>query len=169
MHFGEIKQPEILIYPQWRTLDFKRGQRKNALASKDKLCRPETMPAGNQYARHDLSVWNKQQKSHLVSQNVFLQNIIYPGTSSILAWGESRVLPTDPLFYTMNSIAEKHVFQRWLSLACVSRVFAKLKRAGMEWKHGALGESQRKKTNKTHADARKVITDWIYFKLLFRV
>ena len=78
MHFGEIKQPEILIYPQWRTLDFKRGQRKNALASKGKLCRPETMPTGNQYARHELSVWNKQQKSHLVSQNVFLQNIIYP-------------------------------------------------------------------------------------------
>ena len=75
MHFREIKQPEILIYPQWRTLDFKRGQRKNALASKGKLCRPETMTAGNQYARHDLSVWNKQQKSHLVSQNVFLQNI----------------------------------------------------------------------------------------------
>ena len=146
------------------------------------------MTAGNQYARHDLSVWNKQQKSHLVSQNVFLQNIIYTwekekiiGTSSILAWGESRVLPTDPLFYTMNSIAEKHVFQRWLSLACVSRVFAKPKRAGMEWKHGPLGESQRKKTNKTYAGARKVITlftlgawlchtyDWIYFKLLFRV
>ena len=41
---------------------------------------------------HDLSVWNKRQKSHLLSQNIFLQSIIYPsekkfiGTSSILAW-----------------------------------------------------------------------------------
>ena len=68
------------------------------------------------------------------------------------------MLPTDPFFYTMNSIAEKHVFQRWLSLTCVSRVFAKPKRAGMEWKHGALRESQQKKANKTHADERKVIT-----------
>ena len=63
------------------------------------------MTAENQYACHDLSVWNKRQKSHLISQNVFLQSIIYPsqkkkkiiGTSSILAWGKSRVLPTDPL------------------------------------------------------------------------
>ena len=46
----------------------------------------------------------------------------------------------------------------WPSLACVSGVFAKPKRAGMEWKHGALGEPQQKKTNKTHADARKMIT-----------
>ena len=36
--------------------------------------------------------WNKRQKSHLLSQNIFLQSIIYPsekkfiGTSSILAW-----------------------------------------------------------------------------------
>ena len=44
-------------------------------------------------ACHDLSVWNKRHKSHLLSQNVFLQSIISPqrkkkfiGTSSILAW-----------------------------------------------------------------------------------
>ena len=42
------------------------------------------------------TVWNKWQKSHLLSQNVFLQSIIYPseekkflGTSSILAWVEA--------------------------------------------------------------------------------
>ena len=54
--------------------------------------------------------WNKQQKSHLISQNVFLQRLIYPseerkkiiGTSSILAWRKSRVIRTDPPFYTMN-------------------------------------------------------------------
>ena len=39
------------------------------------------------------TVWNKRQKSHLLSQNVFLQGTIYPsekkkiiGTSNILAW-----------------------------------------------------------------------------------
>ena len=38
-------------------------------------------------------MWNERQRSHLLSQNVFLQSIIYPsekkkfiGTSSILAW-----------------------------------------------------------------------------------
>ena len=31
-----------------------------------------------EYACHDLSVWNKRQESHLISQNVFLQSIIYP-------------------------------------------------------------------------------------------
>ena len=36
------------------------------------------MTAENQYACHDLSVWNKQKKSHLISQNIFLQSIIYP-------------------------------------------------------------------------------------------
>ena len=41
---------------------------------------------------------------HLPRQNVFLQSIIYPpekkiiGTSSILAWGKSPLLPTDPVF-----------------------------------------------------------------------
>ena len=72
---------------------------------------PTRMTAENQYACHDLSVWNKRQQSHLISQNVFFQNIIYPsekknkniGTSSILAWGKSRVLPTDPLFSTIQS------------------------------------------------------------------
>ena len=50
-------------------------------------------------------VWNKRQKSNLLSQNIFVQSIVYPteknkfiGTSSILDWGKSRVLPTDPLF-----------------------------------------------------------------------
>ena len=58
----------------------------------------------------------------------------------------------------VNSIAEKHVFERWPSLAYVSGVFAKPKGTGMKWKHRALGEPQRKKTNKTHVDARKMIT-----------
>ena len=68
------------------------------------------MTAENQYACHDLSVWNKRQKSDLISQNVFLQSKIYSsekkktniGTSNILAWGKSRVLPTDPFSYTKN-------------------------------------------------------------------
>ena len=75
----------------------------NALASKGKSCRPETTITAEN-ACHDLSVWNKRQKSHLLSQNVFLQRYNLPpetkfiGTSSILAWGKSRVLPTDFVF-----------------------------------------------------------------------
>ena len=71
----------------------------NALASKGKSCRPETTITAEN-ACHDLSVWNKRQKSHLLSQNVFLQRYNLPArdkfirTSSILAWGKSRVLPT---------------------------------------------------------------------------
>ena len=38
-------------------LHFKRGQRKNALASEGKSCRPETMTAENQY---DLCVMTSQ-------------------------------------------------------------------------------------------------------------
>ena len=36
------------------------------------------MIAENQYACNDLSVSNKQEKSHVFSQNIFLQSIIYP-------------------------------------------------------------------------------------------
>ena len=56
-----------------------------------------SITAENQYACHDLSVWNKRQ-------NVFLQSIIYQpekkliGTRSILALGKSRVFPTNPVF-----------------------------------------------------------------------
>ena len=75
----------------------------NALASKGKSCRPETTIT-TENACHDLSVWKRRQKSYLLSQNVFFRGIIYPpekkfiGTSSILAWGKSRVLPTDFVF-----------------------------------------------------------------------
>ena len=78
------------------------------------------MTKENQYACHILSVWNKQQKSHLISQNVFPQSIIYPsekkkkiiGTSSILVWGnKGRVLPTDPLF------TPKTLLKKWVRLA----------------------------------------------------
>ena len=95
------------------------------LASEGKSCRPETMTAENQYACHDLSVWNKREKSHLISQNVFLQSILYPsllhskstrqrkrkniGTSSILAWGKTRVLPTDPPFLHFKRLTKFQV------------------------------------------------------------
>ena len=56
----------------------------------------------NQYACHDLSVWNiliSGQNSHLPSQNVFLQSVIYSTKRTIiLAWGKSRVFSTDPPF-----------------------------------------------------------------------
>ena len=60
-----------------------------------------------EYACHDLSVRNKQQKSHLLSQTVTLQSIIYPPEeklivkSSILARGRSCVARRPP-FYKRN-------------------------------------------------------------------
>ena len=74
-----------------------------ALASKGKSCRPETTITAEN-ACHDLSVWNRRQKSHFLSQNVFLHYIIYPPekkfieTSIILAWGKKSVLHTDFVF-----------------------------------------------------------------------
>ena len=38
--------------------------------SEGQSCRPETKPTENQYACHDLSVWYKRQKSHLLNQNL---------------------------------------------------------------------------------------------------
>ena len=75
----------------------------NALASKGKSCRPETTITAEN-ACHDLSVWNKWQNHILSVKTVSFRGIIYPpekkfiGTSSILAWGKSRVLPTDFVF-----------------------------------------------------------------------
>ena len=87
-----------------KNFTFQKNSRKNSLASAGKSCRPETINADNQYTCHDLSVWNKRQKSHLISENVFLpkhnlpirekENII--GTSSILTWRKSRELSPDP-------------------------------------------------------------------------
>ena len=54
----------------------------NALASKGKSCRPETTITAEN-ACHDLSVWNKRQKSHLLSQNVFLQRYNLPAREKI--------------------------------------------------------------------------------------
>ena len=75
----------------------------NALASKGKSYRSETTITAEN-ACHDLSVWNMWQKSHLLSQNVFLRRYNLPpetkfiGTSSILTWVKGRVLPTDFVF-----------------------------------------------------------------------
>ena len=66
----------------------------NVLASEAKSRRPETITAENQYACHDLSVWNKRQKSHL--NHLEQKKLI--GKSNILARGKSCVLPTDPFF-----------------------------------------------------------------------
>ena len=89
----------------------------------------ETITAETQYACHDLSVWNKRQKSHSLSQNFFPQSIIYPpekkffGTSSILAWGKSRVLPTDPLFTLLPSRSHGECISKILNSAFLPSKF----------------------------------------------
>ena len=54
----------------------------NALASKGKSCRPKTTITAVNVC-HDLSVWNKRQNSHLLSQNVFLQRYNLPDRDKI--------------------------------------------------------------------------------------
>ena len=61
----------------------------NALASKGKSCRPETTITAEN-ACHDLSVWNKRQKSHLLSQNVFFRGIIYPPEPEKSHWNKQH-------------------------------------------------------------------------------
>ena len=76
----------------------KEAKKENDLASRANHADRE-----NQYACHDLSVWNifikRPKLTFEFRQNVFLQTIIYPTKKRIiLAWGKSRVLSTDPLF-----------------------------------------------------------------------
>ena len=147
------------------------------------------MTTGNQYARHDLSVWNKQQKSHLISQNVFLQNIIYPSEKKkklleqAAFWHEVKVvccLPT-PFFTLWTRLPRSTCFKGGFHSHMSAE--SSQNQLGLGW-NGNMEHSENhsgKKTNKTHADERKVITlftlgawlchtyDWIYFKFPFCV
>ena len=62
-HFKEIKQPKTLNKPQWRALHFKRLKINMHVTT----------------SQYDISSKN----SHLLSQNVFLQSIIYPSDKKI--------------------------------------------------------------------------------------
>ena len=75
----------------------------NALASKGKSCRPEKQ--WPQKMCFMTSQYEISGKNHICSVKTFsFRGIIYPpetkfiGTSGILAWGKSRVLPTDFVF-----------------------------------------------------------------------
>ena len=113
--------------------------------------------------RHDLSVWNKQQKSHLVSQNVFLQNIIYLSEKKkklleqAAFWHEVKVvcyLPT-PFFtlwtWLLRSTCFKGGFHSHVSAESSQN------RKGLGW-NGNMEHRITAEKDKTHADARKVIT-----------
>ena len=76
----------------------KEAKKENALASEGKSCRPEKINMRVTTSQYEIYLISSQN-SHLFSQNVFLQSIIYPTKKRIiLAWGKSRVLSTDPLF-----------------------------------------------------------------------
>ena len=81
------------------------------LASEGKSCRPqtaetpgETITTEKQYMCQELSVGNKWQKSHLLSQNLTLYSTIYLpgkkfiGTNSILALGKSCFAYRPPFY-----------------------------------------------------------------------
>ena len=72
----------------------------NALASEGKSCRPEKINMRVTTSQYEIYLISGQN-SHLFSQNVFLQSIIYPTKKTIiLTWGKGRVLSTDLLFFT---------------------------------------------------------------------
>ena len=76
----------------------KKGKKENALASEGKSCRPEKINMRVTTSQYEIYLISGQN-SHLFSQNVFLQSIIYPTKKTIiLARGKSRVLSTDPFF-----------------------------------------------------------------------
>ena len=98
-----INNLKLLFSRKGRDLRFKRGRRKCS------CIRGQIMPTRNNNRRKSICVsWPLSMKqaakftfTHSKSRT---QNIIYPpektifGTSSILARGKSRVLPTSPLF-----------------------------------------------------------------------
>ena len=81
-----------------RKLHTSKDVKENALASKGKSCRPETMTTVNRYVSWPLSVKHAAKITFAQWKCRTFQSIIYPaeeknfiGTSSILAWGKSRV------------------------------------------------------------------------------
>ena len=72
--------------------------KENALASEGKSHRPDTTTVENQYACQNLSVWNKRQKSNLLSQSV----------DSFRAWSTHQ---------TKNSL-EQEVFWHEVKVVC---------------------------------------------------
>ena len=72
----------------------------------------------NHYACHDISVWN----SHLPSQNVFLQSVIYSTKKTIiLAWGKSRVFSTDPFFLLRRDNNDCRPLRRTWRILCMNK------------------------------------------------
>ena len=63
-------------------------------------------------------MWNKQQKSHLLSQNVFLQSIIYPSDEKnsleqAAFWHEVKVVCCQPTpLFTLSSSSRKTAEKR---------------------------------------------------------
>ena len=81
-----------------RKLHTSKDVKENALASKGKSCRPETMTTVNRYVSWPLSVKHAARITFAQWKCRTLQSIIYPadeidfiGMTSILAWGKSRV------------------------------------------------------------------------------
>ena len=66
---ARVNNLKLLFSRKGRDLRFQRGQRKCSCI-RGQIMQPETITAENQYACHDLSVLNKRQKSHLLSQSV---------------------------------------------------------------------------------------------------
>ena len=63
-----------------------------------KSCRPEKINMRVTTSQYEIYLISGQN-SHLPSQNVFLQSVIYSTKKTIiLAWGKSRVFSTDPPF-----------------------------------------------------------------------
>ena len=74
------------------------AKKENALASVGKSCRLEKINMRITTSQYEIYLISGQN-SHLPSQNVFRQSVIYSTKKTIiLAWGKSRVFSTDPPF-----------------------------------------------------------------------
>ena len=72
-----------------------------------KSCRPEKINMRVTTSQYEIYLISGQN-SHLPSQNVFFQSVIYSTKKTItLAWGKSRVFLQIPLFYTANPATDE--------------------------------------------------------------
>ena len=82
----------------------KRTKKKMLLHQGGKSCRSEKINMHVTTSQYEIYLIS-DQNSHLSSQNVFLQSVIYSTKKTvILAWGKSRVFSTDPPFLHRRDI-----------------------------------------------------------------
>ena len=86
--FSEINQPKTLNQRNEELYISKGAKKENALASEGKSCRPEKINMRVTTSQYEIYLISGQN-SHLLSQNVFLQSIIY-STEKTIHWNKQH-------------------------------------------------------------------------------